>query len=225
MIAHRDLKLENVLVGAKNSIKIVDFGLANLMKDGKFLKTSCGSLNYAAPEIIQGKPYCGTEADVWSCGVILYVLLVGALPFEDDNRATLIRKIAEGQYSIPAFVNLSDEARDLIAQILKPNPTHRLRLFEIRKHQWFQQAFPLYYDLGDYSTRLDNFKLDEELFGKLLQMNFTYGNLHEDQIRRLIQEGKEHSFVVAYDLLADSTAQKKRQAEGIHGLVDLFIDS
>ena len=66
-------------------VKIADFGLSNLMKDGKYLKTSCGSPNYAAPEVITAKPYCGTDADVWSCGVILYALLAGFLPFDEDT--------------------------------------------------------------------------------------------------------------------------------------------
>eukprot|EP01016_Furgasonia_blochmanni_P039829 TRINITY_DN5000_c0_g1_i3.p2 TRINITY_DN5000_c0_g1~~TRINITY_DN5000_c0_g1_i3.p2 ORF type:complete len:121 (+),score=41.47 TRINITY_DN5000_c0_g1_i3:507-869(+) len=67
LVAHRDLKPENILIDETKTIKIVDFGLSNLMKDGKFLKTSCGSPNYAAPEVIAGKPYCGTEVDTWSC--------------------------------------------------------------------------------------------------------------------------------------------------------------
>ena len=82
LIAHRDLKPENILIGGKRIIKIVDFGLSNLMKDGKLLKTACGSPNYAAPEIVGERKYEGTSVDIWSCGIILYALLVGSLPFD-----------------------------------------------------------------------------------------------------------------------------------------------
>jgi len=82
LVAHRDLKPETILVGQNDVLKIVDFGLSNLMKDGKFLSTSCGSLNYASPEIISGKVYEGTLVDVWSCGIVLFAMLAGYLPFE-----------------------------------------------------------------------------------------------------------------------------------------------
>jgi carbon catabolite-derepressing protein kinase len=93
-VAHRDLKPENLLLDDQLNVKIADFGLSNIMHDGSFLKTSCGSPNYAAPEVINGKLYAGPEVDVWSCGVILYVLLCGRLPFDDEFIPTLFRKIA-----------------------------------------------------------------------------------------------------------------------------------
>ncbi|KAJ3107161.1 Protein kinase [Phlyctochytrium bullatum] len=92
-IVHRDLKPENVLLDDWNQVKIGDFGLSNIMADGDFLKTSCGSPNYAAPEVISGRLYEGPEVDVWSCGVILYVMLCGRLPFDDDYIPNLFKKI------------------------------------------------------------------------------------------------------------------------------------
>lgn len=112
LVAHRDLKPENILIDAHDTIKICDFGLSNLMKDGKFLKTSCGSPNYAAPEIIEGKKYCGTEVDAWSCGVILYALLTGMLPFDDDEIPVLFSKIKRGKFNMPNF--LSKNAKDIL---------------------------------------------------------------------------------------------------------------
>jgi 5'-AMP-activated protein kinase catalytic alpha subunit len=85
MVVHRDLKPENLLLDERHHVKIADFGLSNVMTDGHFLKTSCGSPNYAAPEVIGGRLYSGPEVDVWSCGVILYALLCGSLPFDDES--------------------------------------------------------------------------------------------------------------------------------------------
>ena len=84
-ISHRDLKPENLLIDKNNNIKLIDFGLSNTMKDSQSLKTACGSPNYAAPEIISGRLYSGSEVDVWSLGIILYAMLIGTLPFDDDS--------------------------------------------------------------------------------------------------------------------------------------------
>jgi carbon catabolite-derepressing protein kinase len=93
-IVHRDLKPENVLLDDDLNVKIADFGLSNEIRDGDFLKTSCGSPNYAAPEVIRGGLYTGPEIDVWSAGVILYVMLCGRLPFEDEDVQALFTKIS-----------------------------------------------------------------------------------------------------------------------------------
>ncbi|KAI5367433.1 putative serine/threonine-protein kinase, active [Septoria linicola] len=141
-IVHRDLKPENLLLDDQLNVKIADFGLSNIMTDGNFLKTSCGSPNYAAPEVISGKLYAGPEVDVWSCGVILYVLLVGRLPFDDEYIPALFKKIAQGQYHIPPY--LSPGAARLIKSMLQVNPVNRIGIAEIRLDPWFQE------DLAEY---------------------------------------------------------------------------
>ncbi|KRZ29910.1 Serine/threonine-protein kinase BRSK2 [Trichinella pseudospiralis] len=103
-ICHRDLKPENLLLDERNNIKIADFGMASLQVEGSMLETSCGSPHYACPEVIRGEKYDGKKADVWSCGVILYALLVGALPFDDDNLRHLLEKVKRGVFHIPHFV-------------------------------------------------------------------------------------------------------------------------
>ena len=103
-IVHRDLKPENLLLTHDKSIKIVDFGLSNTYKKGETLKTACGSPCYAAPEMIAGKRYFGSQVDIWSCGVILYALICGYLPFEDPNTSNLYKKITAGEFKMPKFL-------------------------------------------------------------------------------------------------------------------------
>lgn len=141
-IVHRDLKPENLLLDDDLNVKIADFGLSNIMTDGNFLKTSCGSPNYAAPEVINGKLYAGPEVDVWSCGVILYVLLVGRLPFDDEHIPSLFAKISKGNYALPNFV--SKGAANVIARCLATNPVYRATIEEIRQDPWFKQDLPPY---------------------------------------------------------------------------------
>ena len=141
-IVHRDLKPENLLLDENLNVKIADFGLSNIMTDGNFLKTSCGSPNYAAPEVINGKLYAGPEVDVWSCGVILYVLLVGRLPFDDEHIPSLFAKIAKGQYVVPNY--MSSGAAALIKKMLAVNPVHRATIEEIRMDPWFLKNLPAY---------------------------------------------------------------------------------
>ena len=141
-IVHRDLKPENLLLDDTFNVKIADFGLSNIMTDGNFLKTSCGSPNYAAPEVISGKLYAGPEVDVWSCGVILYVLLTGRLPFDDEYIPALFKKIQQGTYNMPNYV--SPGAARLIRKMLQVNPVSRITIQEIRQDPWFTK------DLADY---------------------------------------------------------------------------
>ncbi|KAK8717123.1 hypothetical protein V6N13_044404 [Hibiscus sabdariffa] len=117
MVVHRDLKPENLLLDSKCNVKIADFGLSNIMRDGHFLKTSCGSPNYAAPEVIFGKLYAGPEVDVWSCGVILYALLCGTLPFDDENIPNLFKKIKIDEEILQEVVRMGFDRNHLIESL------------------------------------------------------------------------------------------------------------
>jgi len=119
-IVHRDLKPENLLLDYDRGVKLVDFGLSNTYKTSELLKTACGSPCYAAPEMIAGKKYHGTDVDIWSCGVILFALVCGYLPFEDPNTSNLYKKILNADYQCPKFI--SDGVKDLIAKILTTDP-------------------------------------------------------------------------------------------------------
>ncbi|XP_037569422.1 serine/threonine-protein kinase BRSK2-like [Dermacentor silvarum] len=137
-ICHRDLKPENLLLDEKNNIRIADFGMASLQMEGSMLETSCGSPHYACPEVIRGEKYDGRRADVWSCGVILYALLVGALPFDDDNLRQLLEKVKRGVFHIPHFV--PPECQDLLRGMIEVNPEKRLTLADVTKHPWVTAA-------------------------------------------------------------------------------------
>ncbi|KAM0861118.1 hypothetical protein ACQ4PT_046099 [Festuca glaucescens] len=141
-VYHRDLKPENVLVDRKGNIKISDFGLSALPQhlggDG-LLHTTCGSPNYIAPEVLQNRGYDGSLSDIWSCGVILYIMLVGYLPFDDRNMVVLYQKIFKGDTHIPEW--LSPGAQDLLRRILKPDPKKRINMAEIKTHDWFQKDY------------------------------------------------------------------------------------
>ncbi|XP_071706653.1 SNF1-related protein kinase catalytic subunit alpha KIN10-like [Rutidosis leptorrhynchoides] len=197
MVVHRDLKPENLLLDAKCNVKIADFGLSNIMRDGHFLKTSCGSPNYAAPEVISGKLYAGPEVDVWSCGVILYALLCGTLPFDDENIPNLFKKIKGGIYTLPS--HLSTGARDLIPRLLVVDPMKRMTIPEIRMHPWFQAHLPRYLAVPPPDSMQQVKKTDEDILTEVIKMGFDRDSLVESLRNRVQNEG-----TVAYYLLLDN---------------------
>jgi serine/threonine protein kinase len=123
-VYHRDLKPENLLLDASGTLKVSDFGLSALsqqVREDGLLHTTCGTPNYVAPEVINNKGYDGAKADLWSCGVILFVLMAGYLPFEDSNLMSLYKKIFKADFSCPSWFSTS--AKKLIKKILDPNPS------------------------------------------------------------------------------------------------------
>ncbi|XP_061671619.1 serine/threonine-protein kinase BRSK2-like isoform X5 [Syngnathoides biaculeatus] len=134
-ICHRDLKPENLLLDEKNNIRIADFGMASLQVGESLLETSCGSPHYACPEVIRGEKYDGRKADAWSCGVILFALLVGALPFDDDNLRNLLEKVKLGVFHMPHFI--PPECQNLLQGMIEVDASKRLTLEQIQKHTWY----------------------------------------------------------------------------------------
>ncbi|KAF8400377.1 hypothetical protein HHK36_013675 [Tetracentron sinense] len=135
-VYHRDLKPDNLLLDGKGNLKVSDFGLSTLRKPGDLLTTACGSPSYVAPEVIASKNYDGAAADVWSCGVILFELLAGDLPFDDRNLMSLYRKISRAEYKCPEWFTANQ--RKLIFGILDPTPIRRMTVTKILDDEWFR---------------------------------------------------------------------------------------
>ncbi|XP_068651764.1 CBL-interacting protein kinase 24-like isoform X1 [Aristolochia californica] len=139
-VYHRDLKPENLLLDSKGDLKVSDFGLSALPQQGVgLLHTTCGTPNYVAPEVLSNEGYDGAAADVWSCGVILFVLMAGYLPFDEVDLLTLYKKINAAEFSCPPWFSV--RATSLICQILDPNPETRIRIEGIRKDEWFKRNY------------------------------------------------------------------------------------
>ncbi|GMH11988.1 hypothetical protein Nepgr_013829 [Nepenthes gracilis] len=156
-VYHRDLKPENLLLDAHGNLKVSDFGLSALsqqVRDDGLLHTSCGTPNYVAPEVLNDRGYDGATADLWSCGVILFVLLAGYLPFDDSNIMNLYKKISAAEFTCPPWLSFS--VRKLIFRILDPNPVTRITIPEILEDEWFKIDYtpPVFYEKEE--TSLDD---------------------------------------------------------------------
>ena len=140
-VCHRDLKPENLLLDENENLKVSDFGLSTLAEskcqDG-LLHTACGTPAYVAPEVINRRGYDGAKADLWSCGVILYALLAGYLPFQDKNLMEMYRKIGRGEFKFPKW--FAPDVRRLLSRILDPNPKTRISMAKIMESSWFKKG-------------------------------------------------------------------------------------
>lgn len=163
-IAHRDLKIENILVDEHGSIKIIDFGLSNFYEQKRFLSTFCGSLYFAAPELLNGTKYIGPEIDVWSLGIVLYVLLHGQVPFDDAEISDLHEKIMKVNFEISS--SISDEGQALLKGMICKNSLQRYSMKVVNSHSWVNHGFSS--GINDFTCeRKPITKLDTNLMNML----------------------------------------------------------
>ena len=172
-ICHRDIKPENILLTDNYSqIKVIDFGLSNFCENNELLHSSCGSPCYAPPEMLTGEKYNGLGTDIWSAGIVLYSMLVGALPFDDVELKRLYEQIKEGKFYIPSTLSL--EAIDLLKQILRVDPEKRITIKEIKKHKWFNlEQNVMYKGVNIY---IDKMPCDIEVIKYVIKNYFSQDN-------------------------------------------------
>nr|XP_020639579.1 serine/threonine-protein kinase SIK1 isoform X1 [Pogona vitticeps] len=199
-IVHRDLKTENLLLDANMNIKLADFGFGNFYKSGEPLSTWCGSPPYAAPEVFEGKEYEGPHLDIWSLGVVLYVLVCGSLPFDGPNLPSLRQRVLEGRFRIPYF--MSQDCETLIRRMLVVDPTKRITIAQIKQHKWMQadlslqqQQQPLSFCMQNYNSNLGDY--NEQVLGIM----HTLGIDRQRTVESLQNSSYNHFAAIYYLLL------------------------
>ncbi|KAF8433219.1 kinase-like domain-containing protein [Boletus edulis BED1] len=191
-VAHRDLKPENLLRDREGNIKVADFGMAAWQTGARegLLQTACGSPHYAAPEVVMGRAYDGRASDIWSCGVILFALLAGRLPFDDEDLGTLLDKVKSGRYEMPK--GIEPDARDLIERMLQRDVEKRITMPEILVHPFFVSSEPraVNRDMPDLDALAKPIKgteeIDQDIFANLRTL--WHGTPEEDILEALRSE-------------------------------------
>ncbi|KKY38779.1 putative camk camkl kin1 protein kinase [Diaporthe ampelina] len=218
-IVHRDLKIENILISKIGDIKIIDFGLSNLFSPRGHLKTFCGSLYFAAPELLQARAYTGPEVDVWSFGIVLYVLVCGKVPFDDQSMPALHAKIKKGLVDYPNW--LSSECKNLLSRMLVTDPKQRATMAEVMAHPWVNKG---------YSSPPDNFlprrepltlPLDPEVINAMTGFNFGPPEVIKAQLTRLIESEEYQRGVRLYQQEKD-LPQPSKDGDKKRGMFDFY---
>ena len=227
-ICHRDLKPENILFDSSfKKIKIIDFGLSNLYFSNNiendensneelefdYLETPCGSPGYAPPEMVLGYSYNGLKTDIWSSGIILYAMLCGSFPFDDDSEQVLYSKIIKGIFDFPDDIILSDEAKNLVKKILVVNPSYRATMDDIKNDPWFKVNYTPTYGLFF-------FPLEEIPVDKMIIKEMEKNGYNSEEIIKNVKNNKHNEITTFYYLLV-----KKYNRNGIETVNDLISPS
>ncbi|EJD40890.1 Pkinase-domain-containing protein [Auricularia subglabra TFB-10046 SS5] len=224
-VVHRDLKIENILISANGNIKLIDFGLSNLYNPASHLSTFCGSLYFAAPELLNAKVYTGPEVDVWSFGVVLYVLVCGKVPFDDQSMPALHAKIKRGVVEYPVW--LSADCKSLLGRILVTNPTLRATMHEIFHHPWMLRGHsgpqlvhcpkrtPLRVDDIDQAVVRGmtgfEFGSEKDITRKLTAV------LESDAYQRILRRSQDSASTIVHPTSDESPNKKTRRFSGLGG--------
>lgn len=198
-VVHRDLKAENLLLDNNMNIKIADFGFGNFFENGELLATWCGSPPYAAPEVFEGQQYEGPQLDIWSMGVVLYVLVCGALPFDGPTLPILRQRVLEGRFRIPYF--MSEDCEHLIRRMLVLDPAKRLTIAQIKEHKWMLVEVPVQRPIL-YPQGQENEPSIGEFNEQVLRLMHSLGIDQQKTIESLENKSYNH-FAAIYFLLVE----------------------
>lgn len=196
-VVHRDLKAENLLLDQNMNIKLADFGFSNQYTEGCLLSTWCGSPPYAAPELFQGLKYDGPKADIWSLGVVLYVLVCGSLPFDGPTLHALRNVVIDGKFRIPYF--MSQDCEHLIRHMLVVEPEKRLTISQIEKHKWLSDSPPV-----DTGPDIEMQQLNLTVIDHMLQLP----GLTQNMILQSLKGNLFDHIYAIYNLLVDKLHQR-----------------
>lgn len=169
-IAHRDIKPSNILIDKRGFIKLIDFGFSNYVND-HLMSTFCGTVSYSSPELIENRPYDGLVSDIWSCGIVLYILVTGSIPWTKSNMVLMKRQIVNADYYIPA--NLSKECRGLITSMIQIDPAKRLTASQILENDFIRQV-RLPEKAGEAQTADLNINYDSFFGNQMVPNNNSY---------------------------------------------------
>ena len=201
-LIHRDIKPENILLDKDMNVKIIDFGFSNTFQDGMLLDSFIGSPHYAAPELLQGIKYTGPEVDMWSLGVLLYVMICGRLPFKDPDMRVLYDKVKSGRIEYPLFI--SPESKELISLLLVVDPTKRATMETVKKHPWVMEGYSVPIDSG-CPPRPPIVDIDHDVFSRLVKF---YG-YDKDEARVSLLSDKKNPTQNIYYLLWENMNRDK----------------
>ena len=206
-ITHRDIKPENILLDSTHeNIKVIDFGLSNYCSDLELLHSACGSPCFASPEMLSGNPYNGITTDIWSSGIVLYSMLVGTLPFDDQELNSLYEQIKIGTFYIPSTLSL--EAIDFLKKILRVDPTKRLTIEQIKKHPWFNIEKNKMYKGIDLTV--ETFPYDENLIVYVINKYYKNDNeINKDNFIKMIQYHACNQYTATYYLTQKALKRNK----------------